>query len=188
MAGFGDVVLLCVDVVLAAGVGGQVGAFGEEEEPHGVETALGAGTGHGARVAGAELGETVLEAGFVADPFAGHEDEAVEHHALAEDGDVFEVLAEHDVDVAVHARGVGDPPLVEPVGVDLVVGDEDEAFGEGGFEETGSGDLKKGGHVVVPADADGGGAKPVGDCGQDDAEGLLGQRHVGVVVVLVDPV
>ena len=185
VAGFGDGLFDGVGVVLAEGVGGEVGSLREEEEPHGVEAA---GAGHGAGVASLELREAVLEAGLVRDPFARHEDEAVEHHARAEDGDVFEVLAEDDVDVAVHAGGVRDPPLVQPVGVDLVVGDEDEAFGEGGLEAACGGDLEEVGHVVVPADADGRRAEPIGHRGQDNAEGLLCQRHVGVVVVFVDPV
>lgn len=61
----------------------------------------------------------MCEARFVGFPFASEEDEAVELHAEAEDGDVFEGFFEDDVEVAVHAGGVGDPPEVEPVGVEL---------------------------------------------------------------------
>lgn len=67
----------------------------------------------------AEFAQTVLEALFVLCPFARKEDEAVEHHAGAEDGDVFYGFFEDDVEVAVHARCVGCPPEVDPVGVDL---------------------------------------------------------------------
>ena len=61
----------------------------------------------------------MLEARLVLGPFARQEDEAEEHHARAENWDVSEGLFEDDVEVAVHAVGVGGPPEVEPVGVYL---------------------------------------------------------------------
>jgi hypothetical protein len=56
---------------------------------------------------------------LVGGPFAGEEDETIEHHAGAKDGDVFDGFFEDDVEVAVEGGGVGDPPEVDPVGVDL---------------------------------------------------------------------
>ena len=59
----------------------------------------------------------MCEAFAVFGPVARQEDEGEELHAPAEDGHVFEGFFEDDEDVAVHARGVGYPPEVEPVGV-----------------------------------------------------------------------
>lgn len=84
-----------------------------------------------------------MKAFLVCGPFAREEDEAVEHHAGAQDGNVFDRFFENDVEVTVHLRGVCYPPQVDPVGVDLrcqlrkydgckrtylVVGDEDHAL------------------------------------------------------------
>jgi len=69
---------------------------------------------------GIQFAESVLEARFVFRPFAGQEYEAVEHHSLAENGDVFDGFFEDDVEVAVEVGGVGYPPEVEPVCVNLV--------------------------------------------------------------------
>jgi hypothetical protein len=70
-------------------------------------------------VARAKLLESVLEAFLVGGPFAREEYEAVHHHAGTEDRDVFDGFFEDDVEVAVHLGSVGDPPEVDPVGVDL---------------------------------------------------------------------
>lgn len=56
---------------------------------------------------------------LVLGPISGKKDEAVEHHAGAEDGNVLQSFLENDKNVTVHAPGVGDPPEVEPVGVYL---------------------------------------------------------------------
>jgi hypothetical protein len=83
-------------------------------------------------VARVELLQAVVQALLVFGPFAGHEDEAVELHGGADDGDPFEALLEDDVDVAVGGDGVCvcDPPQVQPVGVDLVVRQQDDAVWE----------------------------------------------------------
>jgi hypothetical protein len=70
-------------------------------------------------VGGRQFAQSVAEAFFVRGPFAREENEAVEHHAGAEDGDVLYRFFEDDVEVAVHLRGVCDPPEIDPVGVDL---------------------------------------------------------------------
>lgn len=62
----------------------------------------------------------MVESLLVGGPFAGEEDEAIEHHAGAKDGDVFYGFLEDNVDVAVHGAGVGQPPEVDPVRVDLL--------------------------------------------------------------------
>lgn len=109
-----------------ARVGTEVRAFGKDEEPHGVQVRLALIV----LVLGAELLEAVGHAGLVGCPLSGHEDEAVELHGWTDDGDPFERLFEDDIDVAVEAGGVGYPPEIQPVGVDLVVGDEDEPVWE----------------------------------------------------------
>lgn len=111
-------------------VGGEVGAFGEDEEPGGVEGSL--------RVGGVcrsvEFVELALHDGFVVGPFARHEDEAKELQTGAEDGDPFQAVFEHDVDVTRYVGHVGCEPEVGPVGVDLVVGDENGSFVKGAFD------------------------------------------------------
>ena len=115
-----------------AGVAGEVGTFGEDDEPHGVESEGGAA--EDAAVGGFELLEAVAEARLVFDPVAGHEDEAVEHHAGADDGDILEGFFEDDVDVTVHVVCVCYPPQVEPVRVQLVVRDHDQPLGKSGLQ------------------------------------------------------
>jgi len=61
-----------------------------------------------------------------------HEDEACHAKAETDDWDVFDALFEDDVDAAVEVSGVGCPPEVDPVIVQLPkeirVGNEGEMF------------------------------------------------------------
>ena len=93
----------------------QIRAFGEDHEPHWTQLV---------GVRGVEFLEAGAETFLVFGPFARHEDEAVELHRGTYEGHPFQVFFEDDVDVAVGGWGVGvgDPPEVEPVGVELVVG------------------------------------------------------------------
>lgn len=92
---------------VAATVVGGVGALGEDEEPHGVFVFC-------------EFAEAVFESWLVFGPGPSEEDESVKHHSREpEDWNVAERLFEDDVDEAVHTGGVGYPPEVKPVGVDL---------------------------------------------------------------------
>lgn len=84
----------------------------------------------------------MLQTGLVFCPFPAHEDEVVEHHARANQGNVFQTLFQDDVDVAMTSSCVADPPQVSPIGIDLVVGNQDEAFREVAFE-TAVGELSK---------------------------------------------
>lgn len=70
-------------------------------------------------MAGGQLSQPVLKTVFICRPFAREEDESVEHHAPAYDWYVFQRLFEDYVDVAMHRGRVGDPPEVDPIGVDL---------------------------------------------------------------------
>lgn len=160
---------------------GQVGALGKDEKPHGVQERRAC---HGPLVRGGELTQTVLEALLVLCPFPRKEDEAVKHHAGAEDGDVLDGLLEDDVEVAVHLGGVGDPPEVDPVGIYLVVCDQDEALGEQALEPPVFGLLQLASDGLVPADPDLDGGPPVGHGGDEDTKLLLGHGHPCVEVVL----
>lgn len=116
MAQIRHVILVGPLRAVLAPVSAEIGAFGEDEEPHGVE---GMSAGQRARMTAVQLPKAVGEALFVLGPLPAQEDEAVEHHAGAHERDVFYGFFEDDVDVAVHVCGVGDPPEVYPVGVDL---------------------------------------------------------------------
>jgi hypothetical protein len=130
-----NTILICPLLTIDPSVVGKIGAFGEDEQPHGVEVC---GARHGAFVTRAELPQSILKPLFVGSPFSREEDEAVEHHAGAEDGDVFYRLFEDDVKVAVHSRSVGSPPEVDPVRVYLLRvsirrGEEVQKDGPGGL-------------------------------------------------------
>lgn len=71
-------------------------------------------------MAGGQLSQPVLKPFLVLCPLAGEEYEAVEHHACSDDWYVFYRLLEDDVEVAMHAGGISDPPEVYPVSVYLV--------------------------------------------------------------------
>lgn len=62
-----------------------------------------------------------------------HENKAIKHHALPDDRYVLQGLLQYDVEESVHLRtvGVAHPPEVQPVRVDLMVGNHDHAFWEG---------------------------------------------------------
>jgi hypothetical protein len=119
-------------------------------------------------------------------PFAGHEDEAIELHRGADDGDPFEAFLEDDVDVAVGRDGVCvcNPPQVEPVGVNLVVRQQDDAVWEVDAEGAVCLLMKLAGNTLITTNADESRTPPLGHCRDEQAEVLLGQGHVGVKVIL----
>lgn len=156
---------------LVAGVGGNVGAFGEDEEPHRAERRPG------------ESAEAVVQAGTVGSPFAGHKDEAVEHHGGAEQRHVLEGLFEDDVDGAVHggvAVGISGPPQVQPVGVELVVGHEHDAAVEAQAQHARTILGQTAGHGSVTADTHRRRAPPLRHGGDEQAEEALRMCHPGI--------
>lgn len=62
----------------------------------------------------------MLKSGFILCPFSREEYKAKEQHAGTEKWDVFELVFEDDKEVACHVIGVGVPPEIEPIRVDLV--------------------------------------------------------------------
>lgn len=70
----------------------------------------------------------------------------------------------------------------------LMVGDHDHALREVELDAAIGSLPDLIGDGGVTADADGGRAPPLGHGGDEQAEGLLCQGHVGIVQVLVDPV
>jgi hypothetical protein len=184
---------------------GGICALGEQEEPHGIQVFLSVGR----RVPGLELPQAMSHAGLVDGHFAGHEDEAVEHHAGPHYGDVLERLLEDDVERAMHLGRIriADPPEIEPVSVDLqgmmsanassaakqhsthlVVGNHDDALGEREFHQAVVRLANLVRHRGVAADPDGGWPPPLGHGGDEQAKRLLCERHVGIVELAVDPV
>jgi hypothetical protein len=179
----------------------QIRALREYEKPHWVEVL-------GARerpvVLAAQLAQPVLEALLVLCPLAREEDEAVEHHAGAEDGDVFYGFLEDDVEVAVHVGRVGCPPKVYPIRIDLltsvaamlphrmsthlVVRNQDHALREIALQPSVLRLAQLAAHALVAANAHGDGRPPVRHGGHDEAELLLRHGHPGVEPVLVIPV
>lgn len=116
---------------LTLGVCREIGAFGEDYEPHGTLLLFDFTWTSVPQLRWPiflESFQAVVNARFVYAEFARHEDEAVEHHSWAYDRNLPQRILEHDVDCAMHFAGVGDPPQVEPLGVDLVVGYQDESF------------------------------------------------------------
>lgn len=130
----------------------------------------------------------MLQARPIFDPVPGHEDEAVEHHARANDGDVLEGFLENDEDVAMHAGGVGDPPEIEPVAVKLVVCYHHHSLREPGFQSAVFALQQLTADGGMAAYSDYGRGEPLGYGDDEDAERLLGEGHVGVVVVFVDDI
>lgn len=163
----------------------QVRAFGEDQQPHRIQPV---GAGHGPLVAGFELVEPVFQTRFVREPFPGHEDEAVEHHARAQHRDVLERLLQDDEDVSVHPARVRYPPEIQPLGVHLVVRNVDQPFREAGLEHACRRLVKLAPQLLIPTHAHLCRGEPVSAGNAHDGERLFGQGHVCVVVVFVHPV
>lgn len=68
------------------------------------------------------------EIGFVLLPVSLQEDEFAELHSPSNQWDPPEGFFQNDVYPAMHTTGIGYPPQVEPVGIDLVICYEDEPF------------------------------------------------------------
>lgn len=89
-------------------------------------------------------------------------------HAPANDGDAPQGFFENDVDAAVHAIRVAMPPEVEPVGVDLVVGDQDQALREVGEQVAFRGFQEFTPDRLVPTYTDDGGCPALSHaCGEE---------------------
>ena len=104
-----EVVLFRIGDTFGTGVGGEIGSFGEDEEPHWIVFCL------------RELLETVTEPRSIFLPVASHEDylseintgrrtEAVKLHSPADNWDPFETVFQDDVDGSVHIRSIRYPP------------------------------------------------------------------------------
>lgn len=61
----------------------------------------------------------MLKSWFVLCPLSRKKHEAEEQHAGPEEWNIFEFVFENNEEVAGHIVGVGHPPEVKPVGVDL---------------------------------------------------------------------
>lgn len=94
----------------------EICALREDEKPHGIQIVI---SRHGTLVTCIELLQAMLETGFIRGPLAGQKNEAEKLHAVADYRNVFQRFFEDDVEVAMHARSISNPPQVQPVGVDL---------------------------------------------------------------------
>jgi hypothetical protein len=93
-----------------AGIGTEVCAFGEDEQPCRIQASLVLSPQNGTGMSCRQLSEAMLQTRLILRPFPAHEDEVVEHHAGTDHGDVFQTLFQDDVDVAMASGSVGDPP------------------------------------------------------------------------------
>lgn len=84
--------------------------------------------------------------------------------------------------------GVADPPQIQPVGIDLMICNHDDAVGKVELDTAvlGAPDLASNG--VVATDAYGGGAPDFGHGDDEETKGFFCQSHVGVVEFAVDPI
>lgn len=96
---------------------GQVGAFREQKKPHWVEVRIPLR----ANLFLLQLVQPIRESRLVSGHFPRHEDEAIEHHASSDNGNVLERLLEDDVDMTMHTGTIriADPPQVYPICVNL---------------------------------------------------------------------
>jgi len=122
---WGEPFLLAVSIACLLCIDGQVRALGVDQEPHGIELL---GARQRARVLALQLFQAMLKPWLIGQPFTSHEDKAVEHHALANNGNVLEGFLEDDEDMAMHPIRIRNPPQVEPVRVYLVVSDQHQAL------------------------------------------------------------
>lgn len=110
--------LFCPSSRLSSTVSRNVGAFGEQQQPHGYAILLSTGIGPGLL----QLLQSIGKTGLICCHFSRHEDEAVKRHAPADDGNILQGLLQNDVNVAVRRSSVdvANPPEVQPVGINLL--------------------------------------------------------------------
>jgi hypothetical protein len=128
----------------------------------------------------------MLKPGLIGLPFPSHEDKPVEHHPLAHNGDILERLFQNDKDTAVHDIRVGDPPQIHPIGIDLVIGDQDHALRELGLQHPILGQMQLAPDALVSTNAEQCWTTILGESGDHQAKVLFCICHVRVVPVLVD--
>lgn len=96
---------------------GHVRSFREDKHPHWNQLTQAC---QGIPLFPLEFVQSVLEAWLILCPFSREEDEAEEKHAGTHERDVFEFVFKNDEEMSSHVIGVGHPPKVKPVGVNLV--------------------------------------------------------------------
>lgn len=142
-----------------------------------------------------------------------HEDKTVKHHAGPHNRDVLERLLQDDEKrpVSLGRIRITDPPEVQPVGVDLtthvrpagslnrkeytarrlaylMVRNHYHALGKREFHQAVLCLSDLVGNRGIAADTYRGWAPPMGHGSDEQPEGLLGERHVGIVKLAIDPV
>ena len=121
-------------------------------------------------------------------PITCHEDEAVEHHARTDEGNVFQRLFKNDVDVTMHFTRICHPPKVKPFSVNLMIRNHDQPFWEESLESSILRLQQLSPNALVPTDSYDRRTEPGSRCSGDKPKRLLGKCHVSVVKVLVDEV
>ena len=132
--------------------------------------------------------QAMLKPGLVGNPLASHEDEAVERHALAKNRHIFERLLENNEETAVHRVAVRQPPQIDPVCVDLMIRYQHQSFRKLQLQSSILHQLNLTSHTLISTDANVGWAPPFGKSSDNQSEVLLGECHVGVIIVLVDEI
>ena len=69
---------------MPSGIGREVGTFGEDEQPHGIELSSASAASHRTGVPGIELLQPISHDLLICCPLAGHEYETVELHGWAD--------------------------------------------------------------------------------------------------------
>ena len=130
----------------------------------------------------------MFQARFVPSPVARHENEAIEHHTGSKYGNIFHRLLQDDIDMSVHFACVRYPPQIEPVSIQLMIGYHDKSLGKVCLQPTVFRSHELASDTLVPADSNRRRAEPLGEGNDQQAESLLGQSHISVVIVSVDGV
>lgn len=115
MSSVGDAVLFGPSGALCTSTWCKVGSFREEEEPHGIRKLV-------------QLLKSSCHSGAILLPVPLQENELIELHAPSQYWDLLERFLQDDVQPSMHAVAVSYPPQIQPVGVDLVVRDENKSL------------------------------------------------------------
>ncbi len=87
--------------------------------------------------------------------------------------------------MAMHLVRIGHPPEIEPIRIELVIGDHDQSLWETGLETPIFGTQQLSSNACISTDSHHGWTEPLGDCNDEQSEQLFGQCHVRIVVVPV---
>lgn len=193
---------LCPSLTLCPSVLGHVGSFRKYEHPHGHQLAQSC---HGIPLLPLKFVQSMFESWFILCPFSREKYEAEEQHAGSEEWNIFEFVFKDDKEVACHIVGVGHPPEVKPVGVDLkpalvkrlqmscdsthlVICEDQYSFWKMCLESSIRSLPELSAHALVTGDYDGGRTPPLLYYDHQNAKVLLQKSLPGVIPIFVPEV